>query len=83
MKLILKMQNNLSVSFGIIQGIFEERKYEFQHKCSTMFGSSGSPILNLKNNKLIGIHKQGALNYNIATFLNGPIKEFINININN
>ena len=74
---------NLSVSFGIIQGIFEERKYEFQHKCSTMFGSSGSPILNLKNNKLIGIHKQGALNYNIATFLNGPIKEFINININN
>ena len=48
-----------------------------------MFGSSGSPILNLKNNKLIGIHKQGALNYNIATFLNGPIKEFINININN
>ena len=55
----------------------------FQHKCSTMFGSSGSPILNLKSNKLIGIHKQGALNYNIATFLNGPINEYINININN
>ena len=74
---------NLSVSYGLIQAIFEERKYEFQHKCSTMFGSSGSPILNLKSNKLIGIHKQGATNFNIATFLNEPINEFIKNNIKN
>ena len=74
---------NLSVSYGLIQAIFEERKYEFQHKCSTMFGSSGSPILNLKSNKLIGIHKHWATNFNIATFLNEPINEFIKNNIKN
>ena len=29
------------------------------------------------NNKLIGIHKKGNDKYNIGTFLNYPIKEFI------
>ena len=29
-----------------------------QHKCSTEFGSSGSPILNLSNYKVIGVHKR-------------------------
>ena len=76
-------EGQLSVSYGLIQAVYEEKKYEFQHKCSTMLGSSGSPILNLNNNKLIGIHKQGATNFNIATFLNDPIKEFIKENIKN
>ena len=69
----------LSVSYGILQNIFEDKKYEFQHKCSTYKGSSGSPILNTKN-KIIGIHKKGYNKYNIGTFLNEPIKEFIRQN---
>ena len=69
----------LSVSYGILQNIFEDKKYDFQHKCSTYKGSSGSPILNTKN-KIIGIHKKGYNKYNIGTFLNEPIKEFIQQN---
>ena len=76
-------EGELSVSFGILHDIYEEKKYNFIHKCSTRGGSSGSPILNL-NNKLIGIHKEGIHNkYNIGTFLNYPIKEFISLNYNN
>ena len=67
---------DLSVSFGIVQKPFEDRKFDFKHLSSTTYGSSGSPIL-LRNNKLIGIHKKGSKSYNIGTFLNYPIKEFI------
>ena len=65
-----------SVSFGILRDIYEDKNYEFIHKCSTENGSSGSPILNL-NNKLIGIHKKGNKKENKGTFLNYPLKEFI------
>ena len=41
-------------------------------------GSSGSPIINLKNNKVIGIHLKEENNFNIGLFLNYPIQEFIN-----
>ena len=54
------------------------------HKCSTNKGSSGSPIINIDNNKVIGIHKKGVENkYNKGTFLNFPIKEFIQQNHKN
>jgi len=69
-----------SVSYGILQNIDEEEKYAFEHLCSTKKGSSGSPILNIKNNKIIGIHKGSHKNNNIGTFINYPIKEFIDIN---
>ena len=49
--------NKLSSSFGVLSDIPEQTKYEFYHKCCIKDGSSGSPILNLKN-KLIGIHKK-------------------------
>ena len=76
-------EGKLSVSYGIISKINSEKKYNFYHKCSTKNGSSGSPILNV-NNKLIGIHKEGYNNkFNIGTFLNEPIKEFIQINYKN
>ena len=72
-------ENKLSVSYGIIENIYKDRIYNFNHKCSTKGGSSGSPILNI-NNKLIGIHKGGYNNKNnIGTFLNYPIKEFIQL----
>ena len=72
--------NKLSSSFGVLSDILESKKYEFYHTCCTRAGSSGSPILNLKN-KLIGIHKQAKKDkeYNIGTFLNFPIKDFIQI----
>ena len=53
------------------------------HKCSTDNGSSGSPILNLENNKLIGIHSKGTnYNYNMGTLLKLPIQDFINKKLN-
>ena len=77
-------EGELSVSYGILDKIYEDKKYNFNHKCSTRGGSSGSPILNI-NNKIIGIHKEGNnKQYNKGTFLNYPIKEFIQLNtINN
>ena len=50
-------EGELSVSYGILDNIYIDKKYNFNHKCSTKSGSSGSPILNIKNNKLIDIHK--------------------------
>lgn len=50
------------------------------HLCSTKNGSSGGPILNLTNLKIIGIHTGTmnlSYNYNIGLFLNEPIKKFI------
>jgi len=78
--LIQYPENKLSVSFGILNYIYDDKKYNFNHKCSTKWGSSGSPILNI-DNKIIGIHKEGNMNsknYNRGLFLNYPIKDFIN-----
>ena len=72
-------EGKLSVSFGILDGIYEDKKYIFKHKCNTKPGSSGSPILNL-NNKIIGLHCRGKGKslYNEGIFLNYPIEKFIN-----
>ena len=72
----------LAVSYGILNSKSETRKYEFTHKCSTDNGSAGSPVLNLYNNKVIGLHLSSNHRKmeNIGTFLNYPIKEFIMIN---
>ena len=77
-------EGKLSVSYGIIGNIFVDKKYNLLHKCSTNKGSSGSPIINIDNNKVIGIHKKGVENkYNKGTFLNFPSKEFIQQNHKN
>ena len=76
--------DNACVSYGILNEI---DNYNIKHLCTTDNGSSGSPILNLKNNKVIGIHKIGSKNYNFnyGTLLKYPINDFIknNKNINN
>ena len=73
-------EGHLSVSYGILETILNDKKYYFYHKCSTKSGSSGSPILNL-NNKIIGIHSMGKDDKtNKGIFLNYPIKEFIELN---
>ena len=69
----------LSVSYGILKQI---DGYEINHLCNTEKGSSGSPLLNLFNNNVIGIHKESSkhFSFNKGTFLTYPILEFINDN---
>jgi ubiquitin-conjugating enzyme E2 D/E len=69
---------NVSVSYGVIKEI-EDNKYNFGHLCSTEKGSSGGPILNLANSKLLGIHKgtDNDDNSNLGLFLNEPINAFL------
>ena len=71
----------LGVSYGILYKIFEDKEYNFNHLCCTEEGSSGSPIINIINNKVIGIHKAAKNNYNIGLFINYAIEDFINKNI--
>ena len=63
------------VSYGIIQKFGE---FTIHHLCSTERGSTGSPILDLRNNKVIGMHLQynSYSENNIGTFLLYPIKDF-------
>ena len=75
----------VKVSYGKINRLELKNQFGFSHLCSTQGGSSGSPILSLKNNKVIGIHKESSkqFNYNNGSFLKLSIKEFISKNINN
>ena len=68
--------NEPSVAYGILKDL---DYLSFTHCCNTMPGSSGSPILNLANNKVIGIHIGCSYNhnYNLGKFLNNPINDFI------
>ena len=70
---------NIHVSYGFLNRI---DKHDIIHLCSTDNGSSGAPILNLENNKVIGIHKQGSINfnYNKGTLLKYPLNDYINKN---
>ncbi len=74
---------NVAVSYGILKHIDIEKSYNFTHLCSIENGSSGAPILNLSNSKIIGINKESSdkNNYNIGLFLNDPLRNFINKNI--
>ena len=78
---LLHYPNNekVSVSYGIINAINLQKHFDFFHFCSTDNGSSGAPILNSSNNKLIGIHKGASNNHNFnkGTILIFPIKEFL------
>ena len=70
---------NMEVSSGIIKNISSD-KYNMEHLCPTKEGSSGSPILNLLNYKVIGVHKgsKEGKNWNLGTFIKEPIEEFKN-----
>ena len=80
----------LKVSYGVLKNKVLDKEYNFNYLCSTEKGLSGSPILNLENNAIIGIHKQcnSNKNYNTGAFLKLSINDFIsknyyNNNINN
>ena len=76
--------NNVEYSTGKIKNISLDN-YTLQHFCESDIGSSGSPIINLNNFKVLGIHKgskEGA-NFNLGTFLKGPIEIFLEKNEKN
>ena len=50
-----------AVSYGLINAF---DNFNTMHTCSTEKGSSGTPILNLQNNKVIGVHKEASINFN-------------------
>ena len=77
--LLLYPEGILSVSYGVVREVYEDKKYIFTHMCSTKGGSAGSPVLNLTTNKVMGAHHSGIAKKNIAqgTLLNEPIKDFI------
>ena len=72
--------HKVAVSYGKLKQKLE-KEYNFIHYCCTEAGSSGSPILNISNNKIIGIHKRKSeqREYNIGAFLYDSIKEFIQL----
>ena len=63
-------QKTLYVSYGLVNYIEKNQSYNFMHTCKAFNGSSGSPILNLENNKIIGIHSSTNVNINEGFFLN-------------
>ena len=72
------------VSYGLLESIQMD---EINHKCSTDKGSSGSPILLLKSNKVIGVHHgniKSDSKFNVGKLLVKPLIDFQNIqNISN
>ena len=64
-----------SFSMGIIDKIVDDIIY---HKCATEKGSSGAPIINLNNFKIIGIHQgtNEVLSLNSGILLTNIIKDF-------
>ena len=71
------LNGNSFISYGIANEAVDG--YKISHFCSTEEGSSGSPILNLRNNKVVGVHYGSSKNrFNLGTFLKYPITDFIN-----
>ena len=71
----------IGISLGTLKKISEKNKFDIYLLCSSKASFSGSPILFLSNNKVIGIQKEISNNiydFNKGTFLKYPIKEFIN-----
>ena len=77
----------LAFSSGNITGVKFAGKdhYKITYSCSTEPGSSGGPIINSSNFKVIGIHKgyKRDVGWNIGIFMKAPIKNFYNANKNN
>lgn len=65
----------------------DEEGIYIKHLCSTKPGMSGSPIINLNNFNIIGIHKGSEINpkleFNWGIYLREPIKHFYEFKIDN
>ena len=54
----------------------ESNSQDIFYSCSTSEGSSGAPILNLINNKVIGVHKGSRESLNIGTLMKYIVEAF-------
>jgi len=68
--------NEIKYSTEVLKNVVNE--YEIRHYCSTDSGSSGAPIINFENRKVIGVHAGfiKSKQINVGTLLNYPIEEF-------
>ena len=77
----------LAFSSGNITGVKFAgiNNYKIIYTCSTEHGSSGGPIINSSNFKVIGIHKgyKKDIKLNMGIFIRAPIKNYYNENKNN
>ena len=72
-------KGKLMVSYGVIKNIGDIDDFKLIHLCKTDEGGSGSPLLNINNGKVIGIHTMlKSHRFYYGTFLNYPINEFNN-----
>ena len=53
-----------------------EDNFTIEHYCISTNGSSGGPLINLENFKVIGIHKGFLFTINVGTILRAPIEKF-------
>ena len=70
----LQYKDKAYVSHGRITSI---NNNEVLYLCMADSRVSGAPIINLDNNKVIGIHKQSLEKFNRGTFLKAPLKSYI------
>ena len=69
----------MNFSQGTIKYIHEDDDYNIDHVCDSDPGSSGGPLVNSVDYKVIGIHKRGVLgskNFNLSTIIKEPIEEY-------
>ena len=66
---------NAKYSIGNIKYIAED-SFNIRHLCTTNVGSSGGPMINLFNYKVMGVHKGYKNKFNLGTHLRIVIEEF-------
>ena len=74
---ILNYAEEMFVSYGLLNNIDGN---QISHKCYTKEGSSGSPILSLETNEVIGINSKGSKNnyqFNFGILLVEPVINFL------
>ena len=79
---ILSYIDQIYSSYGLLTKISGDT---INHKCSTEEGASGSPILSLESNSVIGVHRSGTkynLNINYGTLILKSLIEFQQIKNN-
>ena len=69
----------MKFSIGNIKSITED-SFNIRHSYTTNIGSSGGPMINLFNYKVMGVHKGYKNKFNLGTHLGIVIKEFNKIN---
>ena len=72
-------ESNCEFSYGKLEILIDD--INIDHYCDTEHGSSGSPIIDFSDYKVIGIHKGSIGNKkNVGTFLKYPILEIQDLN---